>query len=230
MALSSPNLLVGEFSEHLADKIFILVDEAFFAGDKAHVGRLKALITEDAIAIHPKFGTPYMAHNRLHLMVASNEDWVVPAALDARRYCVLDVRDTKAGDYDYFDAIDAQMEAGGYAAMLHDLRAYDLTDFNVRDFPKTAGLSEQKKLSLGTTDRWWLETLERGFVSITWRSTHDEGFTAPWAEEITTARLYDSYRAFASGEKERDPITREKLGEFMRKMGATPHRPLRHRN
>ena len=71
---------------------------------------------------------------------------------------------TKVRDFAYFKAIHAEMEDGGYEAMLHDLLRRDLTGFDVRDVPETEGLQEQKKLSLGTADAWWMDVLHRGYV------------------------------------------------------------------
>ena len=37
--------------------------------------------------------------------------------------------------------------------------AIDLTNFNVRAVPVTAGLQEQRKLSMDTTHSWWFDVL-----------------------------------------------------------------------
>jgi hypothetical protein len=46
LAISNPAHLTGRFNGHLADVLFLFVDEAFWAGDKAGEGTLKALVTE----------------------------------------------------------------------------------------------------------------------------------------------------------------------------------------
>ena len=87
--------------------------------------------------------------NRLHVMMASNERWVVAASMNSRRYFVLEVSDARKGDFPYFDAIVKQMQAGGgYEAMPHDLLTRDISAFNVRDVPTTEGLQRQRSLSL----------------------------------------------------------------------------------
>jgi len=78
--------------------------------------------------------------NRLHILMASNSNWVVPASSDERRYLVLDVLGIKQGNRPYFAAIEEEMENGGLAAMLHDLLARDISAFEIRDVPQTAGL------------------------------------------------------------------------------------------
>jgi hypothetical protein len=132
LAISQAKHLVGNFNSHLRDCSFLFSDEAFFAGDKQHVGVLKSIITEPHLTIEGKFQNAVQTPNFLHVMMASNEDWVVPAAIDSRRFFVLQVSDQRKDDHAYFDAIWRQMKAGGYEAMLHDLQTHDLTTFNVR--------------------------------------------------------------------------------------------------
>ena len=94
--------LVGNFNAHLVDALFLFLDEAFWAGDKQGEGTLKALITERTLMIEPKGVDSFPMPNRLKILMASNNDWVVPASADERRYFVLDVPDTRKGDKAYF--------------------------------------------------------------------------------------------------------------------------------
>jgi Family of unknown function (DUF5906) len=135
MQVTNAKHLVGHFNAHLRDCIFLFANEAFWAGDKQHESVLKGLITEDSIAIEGKGRDIVFVRNMLHILMASNSDWVVPASSDERRYFVLDVAGTKMGDLDYFAAIEKQMQTGGAAAMLHDLLSRDLTNFNIRLVP-----------------------------------------------------------------------------------------------
>ena len=111
--ISSAEHLVGNFNAHLRDAIFLFADEAFFAGDKKHEGRLKALITESFFTVEGKYRDVVMVKNMLHIIMASNFDWVIPASLKARRWFMLDVPGTHRGDHDYFRKIAAQMDNGG---------------------------------------------------------------------------------------------------------------------
>ena len=98
MHISNPPHFTGRFNGHLVDVLFLFVDEAFWAGDKAGEGTLKALVTEPTIPIEPKFVNLFQTTNRLKILMASNADWVVPATADERRYFVLDVSDCRRGD------------------------------------------------------------------------------------------------------------------------------------
>jgi hypothetical protein len=136
MHISNPTHLIGNFNAHLRDCVFLFADEAFYAGDRKHESVLKALITEDVITVEAKYQNAVESPNLLHIMLASNADWVVPASHDERRYFVLDVADTRLGDYDYFDAIATQMEQGGLAAMIHEFLNHNIKGFNVRAIPQ----------------------------------------------------------------------------------------------
>ena len=86
MAISNAKHLTGNFNGHLRDTVLLFADEAFFAGDRAHVGVLKALITEPTLTIEAKYANAVQMPNYVHLMMASNEEWVVPAGPEARRF------------------------------------------------------------------------------------------------------------------------------------------------
>ena len=226
LAISNAKHLISNFNGHLRDAIFLFADEAFFAGDKAHVGVLKSIITEPYLTVEAKFQNATQMPNFLHIMMASNEDWVIPASVDARRFFVLEVGDEAKNNHAYFAAILDQLAAGGYGAMLHDLLTYDLTEFNVRDVPRTDGLSHQQKLSLSVPELWWKDCLERGYVYRSKLGLDD--LFGVWFPMATTNLLYDSYLDFSQKRRERNPLSRETLGRFMVKMGGTPKR-LRNR-
>ncbi len=217
LAIANGKHLVGAFNSHLRDVVFLFADEAFFAGDRAHVGVLKSIITEPYLTVEAKYSNAVEVPNYLHLMMASNEEWVIPAAMDARRFLVLEVNDTAKNNHEYFGGIWKQMDAGGYAAMLHDLLALDLSTFNVRAVPTTEGLQRQRKLSLPTTEAWWLDCLERGYV---FRSRLGlEAEFAVWHDKVTTELLHASYVEFAKVRGERRILSREWLGRFFTSLG-----------
>ena len=154
--------LVGNFNAHLRFALFVFVDEGYWAGDKAGEGVLKGLITEPTIAIEMKGRDVFTAPNRLKLCMASNNAWVIPAGIDERRYCVIDVPATRAKDHAYFDVLNNWIDTGGDAAWLHYLLHLDISQFNPRAAPSTAALDQQKIENLPPLDRWILEALHQG--------------------------------------------------------------------
>ncbi len=146
----------------MASCLLLQVDEGFWAGDKAAEGRLKGLATAQKQMIEAKGVDPIRLDNYVRLMFSSNEDWVIPAGLEERRFCVLDVAPHVAQNHAYFAEMDAEMANGGREAFLADLLAYDLDAPgapNVRIIPKTAALLEQKLRSLDPVTSWWFERL-----------------------------------------------------------------------
>jgi len=159
LQVADPKHLVGAFNAHLRDCVVLFGDEAFYAGDKKHESVLKMLVTEETITIEAK-GVDAKAHpNYVHLMMASNDDWVVPAGAQERRFFVLDVSTEHQQDNAYFAAIQSQLNTGGYEAFLYLLRTLDLKSFNVRSIPQTRGLQEQKVLSYTAERDWWYAKL-----------------------------------------------------------------------
>jgi len=162
LQISNPSHLVGNFNSHLRDVIVLFADEAFYAGDKKHSSILKTLITEETITIEAKGVDAEAAPNYVHLIMASNDDHVVPAGGDERRFFVLDVGEGSKQDAKYFAAIAKQLKEGGYEALLHYLMTYDISEFQVFNVPKTEALHEQKLLSLSPEEDWWYHRLMEG--------------------------------------------------------------------
>lgn len=162
-AISQGKHLAGNFNAHLRDCCLLFADEAYWPGDRSAEGTLKSLVSEPNIMIEAKGLDAVMMPNRLHIIMASNEDWAVPASSDERRYAVFRVSNHRVGDHDYFNAIDAQVKAGAMAAMLHDLISMDLGAWKPRiDIPETEALNQQREASLSKLERAVLDCLMSG--------------------------------------------------------------------
>jgi Mesyanzhinovviridae DNA primase len=202
--LSHARHLTGNFNAHLRDACLVFADEAFYAGDKQHEGQLKRLVTEPTLMIEAKYANAVSVRNCLHLIVASNDDWVVPAGTDERRFLVLDVSSARQKDYEYFGSLEKELEDGGEAALLHELLHLDLSGFNVRDVPQTSGLLDQKLRSLRGFEAWWYEILADGgcpgiLIDEVVAGEMFAGEQFDWVEPIRVDRdaLYNHYLAFS---------------------------------
>ena len=162
--ISNSKYLTG-FNAHLRDASFCFADEAFWPGDKAAEGNLKRLITEPTLLIEGKGRDAVSAENMLHVMMASNEDWIVPASHDERRYVLSEVKDIHRQDQTWFGPLHKQMEEGGLPAMLFDLLNFDLGDWHPRHAPTNRGLLGQQARSLPFLDAWWEELLQTGTLA-----------------------------------------------------------------
>ena len=144
--ISNREHLVGKFNSHLMHCCFLFVDEALWPGDKPAEGVLKRIVTEPTLTVEPKGIDAQEAVNRLSIMMASNEDWVVPASSDERRFACFDVSAARKGDRSYFDDLDDELyRDGGDAAFLHDMLKTELGKWHPRsDIPQTKALAAQK--------------------------------------------------------------------------------------
>ena len=207
--------VTGQFNFMLHNASLVFADECFVSGDTSHESALKALITEPRIRVEPKGVDNLETRNCVHLIMATNKDWAVSAALDDRRFFVLHTPNDHRCDLEYFKAIEAQMQAGGYQALLHYLLTYDLEGFNVRNRPKTDELLVQQDHSLKPIEAFWLDILTDGRL----HSWH-EG----WDNRAYKDQLIDQYRE-ASGD--RRPLNKIKMsfGRWVKKVfGAETRR------
>ncbi|MBN9028103.1 MAG: hypothetical protein J0H20_21575 [Rhizobiales bacterium] len=217
--VSDPRYVVGNFNAHMASCLLLQADEAVWAGDKAAEGRLKDLITAEIQMIEQKSIDPIRLKNYVRIIMTSNEDWVVPAGKDERRFAVLDVHPRCAQNHEYFADMKAEIENGGREALLHDLLAFDLTKVNLRKIPMTKALLEQKFRSLDTVESWWLERLFDG-------STKRGG--SEWVAEVPVDALFDDYIAVSEKIGVKRKSEKTSFGMKMMKLvpGLTKIRPF----
>ncbi|MBC8771937.1 bifunctional DNA primase/polymerase [Stenotrophomonas maltophilia] len=162
--ISSPGHLVGRFNSHLQNCVCLFADEAFWAGDKAGEAVLKQLVTEPTLTYEGKGRDAVMGKNHVHIVMASNSDWVVPAGMDGeRRFAVFNVSERRRGDREFFLALNRQLDDGGLAGLLHDMLTRDIRDWHPRDsVPQTEALAEQIERSQSPEESWWDGLLDTG--------------------------------------------------------------------
>jgi hypothetical protein len=186
-AISQQVHATGRFNAFQKESLLVFCDEAFFAGDPRIKGPLMAMITEPTMRIEPKNIDSFEVPNLRSFIFASNEDMVVPASLSARRWAVFKVSNAHQQDKAYFDALMKEMDAGGYAALLEDLRNLEL-DGKTDPYtaPITKGLSQQKLLSLKPAQQFWVDCIQKGEYPaslIASSSTVSAVGWAPWPED-----------------------------------------------
>lgn len=210
--------LTGHFNAHLQDAVFVFADEAVAPQDKAGAAALKTLITEPRIIIDPKGRNPFTARNVVHLMLASNSSWVIPAEIDERRFLMLNVSSEHESDTPYFDAMFNQMQHGGRAAMLDELLKVDLSTWNVHARPpNTEALDDQKKQTMSTLELWWYEKLESGQLLRGQK----------WLPSVSRAAVYDDYVELTSKTRKNILLPTQfwlQFRRFVPQLGEATHR------
>jgi hypothetical protein len=183
--------LTGNFNSLMSDALLVFADEVVYGGDKKHAGYLKALVTERNIIIERKGVDAVQQKNNIRVIIASNEEWVVPAGIDPRRWIVLNVSKEKARNKKYFDALFKEIDGGGREAFFHMMKERVITS-NLKEAPHTKGLEMQQSVTIKDKDSvimWWLTCLEKGRINI--RSS--SGITDPWPERVVISELYQAY-------------------------------------
>jgi hypothetical protein len=207
--LAQQGHLLGRFNHHLKNKVLVFADEGFWAGDKQSEGAIKNMITEPRIVVEQKGKDAITVKNCINIVIASNNEWVVPAGEDERRFYVADVSNAHQQEHAYFKAIFEQLENGGYEAMLYDLQRWEYSIDDLRQAPKTSALLDQIKNTMDVAGKFWIERIEDGTLNA---GAED------WSGEIDCKELYGEYLEFAKHLKERFPLTPQQFGKSINKL------------
>lgn len=151
--------LVGHFNASLSGKVIVFADEAFWAGDKREAGALKRIITEPTLTVTRKGIDSVQEPNHVHLFMATNENWAVPAQLKERRFFAMEVSNCRRGDFEYFELLTQQLKNGGLAGFLDMMLKHPVDKDLIRRVPKTKELRAQQSMSLSPEMEWWQEFL-----------------------------------------------------------------------
>ena len=208
MIVARPRLITGQFNAHLLSCLMLHADEGFWAGDKSAEGVLKDLVTGESHFIEMKGQDVIPVRNYIRLLVTSNEDWVVPAGMEERRFAVLPVGEAHIQDKPYFKAIEDQLKAGGYEALLDHLLNFDLTTVDIGVIPVTEELLSQKLESLDPVKSWWLTMLHDGKLPYGCTTKN----TCP------ASSLYESYIAHSKQTSTRHRAAMTQFGMALRKL------------
>jgi hypothetical protein len=213
--ITSSKHLVGNFNAHLRDTIVLFCDEALWAGDPSAGSVLKGLVTEPVVPIEGKGVDVELGPNMLHIMMASNSDWVIPAGAQERRFFVLKVSDKYAQNHRYFSSLLKQMDEGGREALLHELLETDLTHWNPRLVPQTEGLRDQQIQTLDPLASFMLQCLTDGMFGDHWY----------WPGPVPRKVFYEGYIDHARSMGNRYTKSTTAAGRALKRWGATGERP-----
>lgn len=206
---SNRRYLLGNFNGHLENCLLFALDEAFWSGDKQAEGALKDLITGREHVIEHKGKEPYTVANKTRVVIIGNEDWLVPASHDERRFAVFNVGDGRKQDRLFFTAMRKGMESGGYANLLRYFLDFDLSHVDVNAAPHTAALHDQKQSTLDPFHQWWLECLDEGRILGT--------ETVTWPEELHCERFRSAFRRYVKDRNIKSRVPEDKsLGRLLK--------------
>jgi hypothetical protein len=153
--------LIGQFNSRTAGKVVVLLDEAFWTGDKRITGKVKNRISAKTERIESKGVDSVTVDSFARYVLTSNDDHVVNAEFRDRRNTVFKVSDAVAQNHVYFAALHSELDGGGRARLLWELRHFDIEDGFMRPY-ENAALAEQKEASMEPVTEWFLGLLKSG--------------------------------------------------------------------
>jgi len=206
--------LIGNFNSHLESNLFFVLDEAAWAGDKRAEGKLKGLITGTKRMVEHKGKEARNVKSLTRVAIVGNEDWLVPATEDERRYAVFDVGEGRMQDRKFFNDMRKGMESGGYACLLRYLLDFHIT-CDVNEAPNTRGLINQKLAGLEPVQQWWYDTLATGTIA-------GGDWAGEWPDTIPSNRLRDALRRWVNNRNIKGRLPYDvQFGKILRQMAPS---------
>lgn len=221
VTISDVDQVLGKFNAVLERTFVVCMDEALFAGDKRAIDKLKSTVTEPCLQIEQKYQPTRTIESVHRFFAASNHDHFANVERDDRRFVFLRVSATRQQDTAYFGIIAKCIEDPvTLGALIYYLKRKDLTQFNVRQKPKTNEHLMQKLRSLQGFDRYWFEVLSAGEFS-------GKGLTSDlWSTNtfLPTSTLLDAYREFNKNAERHNTIQEGQVAESIRRMCPSAQR------
>lgn len=123
-----------KFNDWLSRKLFLIADEVVARQELYHIkNKLKGIITGDWIRINPKNLTAHDERNHVNFVFLSNEIQPLVLEKDDRRHVV--IWTPPALSKNFYREVDAEIRAGGAAALHRHLLEIDLGDFGPNSPP-----------------------------------------------------------------------------------------------
>lgn len=186
--------LTGNFNAHLEKCSLFVLEEAVWGGDKTADAILKHMITGKDAQIEKKGIDSYTVDSSVRVVILGNENWVIPATHDERRFAVFNVKEGRRKDREFFGQLVDLMAAGGERYLMTLLLKYDLTKVDVFSAPMTQGLKDQKEQSLDVVGQWWSDSLDQGYIEGVNHQDFEDG---SWLEKIDKNQFRTAFTQYA---------------------------------
>jgi Family of unknown function (DUF5906) len=213
--------LFPRFNVHLEENILLVSEEISFVRDKEIVGPLTDFLTSDTVSVEIKNGPVRDVPSYSRVGITLNDEHIVPASPDERRYAVFKASAAHQGNKPYYKAIINQFNSMGAEALMYELMHWDISEFDIRQHPDTSELGDQKVESLTGVKRWAYVVAEEGRLPLFHKFIKDGYYDAggvfikgevqqrllpDWSCRVITKRLFDHYCNF-----EKDPVIRRRI-------------------
>jgi len=184
--ISHQSITTNHFNAWQGGTAVVFIDEAHWAGDKTAECFLRSNITDKLMMKEPKGVDHVPMVNHAKWIIATNEYYYFPAALDDRRAVPYLFSSAVKQDTEYFAALQDDWDSrGGKEAYLHFLKNRDISRFDPLKRPEACvrELWSQKVHHMDPLENWF------------WHFLRDGGF---WhkPEETTHVLLSELFRDY----------------------------------
>lgn len=153
-----PDDIKGQWTDWLAGKQFVLIEELMAFGQLETSNKMKPLITQETVRVNQKHVKPYDVENTANFICTSNHDSPIKLEPGDRRWFVYK-SPSRIKESGYYDHLFSWAEQN-LAVIAHYLHSIDLSDFN----PDAPPPMTPDKVALIEVSREPLERLLREMI------------------------------------------------------------------
>lgn len=219
--VTDSNDFLGRFNSSIAKSCLVVLNEAIWGGSaKSQQGKLKALITDKNLRFEEKFVKADQIKNCTHLIIMTNAEWAVPMGFGDRRFVALDVSMKRAKDFEYFKALNHEIDMGGIENFVYFLLNRNINGYNMREIPQYhSNLRVDTKFETGdAVESWWYDCLARDEL-------YGSAMSRPLGDyTYTVTEITDSYVAWCTEMGHNRRIQTRKATKFLRFSILVPNR------
>ncbi|KAF0754888.1 hypothetical protein AaE_005161 [Aphanomyces astaci] len=170
--------ITQRFNGSVENKLLCVLDEAASVNGKdRHKDQeaLKVLINSTELVVEKKGQEPYTIQDRCNYICFSNNDYVIKASTEMRRFVYCRVSGAKIGNAKYFrDMYEDFSKRGAGIHLYHCLMNLDVANFvPQRDFPMTEAKAEMQRDAIDKTIQWVVASINEEVETVNYDSLMD---------------------------------------------------------
>lgn len=164
--VAQPGQLGKQFNAWMRDKLLIISDETGRHGNQQGADLIKTWITSSEIVTEQKNQPSVVLRNVTDFVFLGNNADAVHLSAEDRRFSIFEIKTPRLPDAFYRDFACWRDSAGGLPALLHYLRALDLTGFDPKGHaPMTNSKQAMIDASRSGPEQWLMQTFVAGTVA-----------------------------------------------------------------
>lgn len=187
LEVSSLEKIFGKFNSGLERKILVNLNETGWG--KAGIdmkANLNALITDDKVCLEKKGQDAIAIDNYVNILLTTNEDWVVPAEKDSRRYNIIRCNGDKRDKAYYKELAQTNLQD-----LFNFLSTRDISQWKIHDFKRSTLYLDQIEKNLKGYERFWRDCLD-GHIYVC-ESWYDSDNKIDHHYALSGYNSYDNY-------------------------------------